>query len=141
MYYYIISLYIYPLYPSAPTIPIDHGIKTISKYKYLHSKRTKPYATTTKFCSWLIRYNHIIYPQSCPFICCPQICDRYAAELISASAESRRMFLMEVTKKCLEAAKKDRDSNQMTSSWLKQPTTNTTSSSITRKVIQYFYIQ
>ena len=48
------------------------------------------------------------------------------AELISASAESRRMFLMEVTKRGLEAAKKDRDSNQMTSS---QPTTNTTSSS------------
>ena len=59
------------------------------------------------------------------------------AELISASAESRRMFLMEVTKKCLEAAKKDRDSKQMTSS---QPTTNTISSS-TSDSIQYFYIQ
>ena len=41
---------------------------------------------------------------------------------------------MEVTKNCLEAAKKDRDSNQMTSSWVKQPTTNTTSS-ITSTVI------
>ena len=50
------------------------------------------------------------------------------AELISASAESRRIFLMEVTKKCLEAAKKDRDFNQMTSS---QPTTNAPSSSTT----------
>ena len=41
------------------------------------------------------------------------------AELISASAESRRMFLTEVTRTCLEAAKKDkrdRDSHQMTSS-------------------------
>ena len=38
------------------------------------------------------------------------------AELISASAESRRMFLTEVTRTCLEAPKKDRDSNQMTSS-------------------------
>ena len=47
------------------------------------------------------------------------------AELISASAESRRMFLTEVTRTCLEAAKKDRDSHQMTSSQLKQPTTNT----------------
>ena len=28
-----------------------------------------------------------------------------AAELISASAETRKMFLMEVTKKCLEAAR------------------------------------
>ena len=46
------------------------------------------------------------------------------AELISASIKSRRMFLTEMTRKCLEAAKKDRDSNQMTSS---QPTTNTTS--------------
>ena len=47
-------------------------------------------------------------------------------ELISASGESRRMFLMEVTRMCLETAKKDRASNQMTSS---QPTTNTTSTS------------
>ena len=39
------------------------------------------------------------------------------AELISASAESRRMFLTEVTRTCLEAAKKDKaDSHQMTSS-------------------------
>ena len=38
------------------------------------------------------------------------------AELILASVESRRMFLTEVTRTCLEAAKKDRDSNQMTSS-------------------------
>ena len=38
------------------------------------------------------------------------------AELISASAESRRMFLTEVTRTCLEAAKKDKaDSHQMTS--------------------------
>ena len=37
------------------------------------------------------------------------------AELISA--ESRRMFLTEVTRTCLEAAKKDKtDSRQMTSS-------------------------
>ena len=41
------------------------------------------------------------------------------AELISASAKSRRMFLTEVTITCLEAAKKDkrdRDSLQMSSS-------------------------
>ena len=38
------------------------------------------------------------------------------AELISASAESRRMFLTEVTRTCLEAAKKEKDSHQMTSS-------------------------
>ena len=39
------------------------------------------------------------------------------AEMISASAESRRMFLTEVTRTCLEAAKKDKtDSHQMTSS-------------------------
>ena len=44
------------------------------------------------------------------------------AELISASAESRRMFLKEVTRTCLEVAKKDRDSNQITSSQLRQPT-------------------
>ena len=38
------------------------------------------------------------------------------AELISASAESRKMFLTEVTRTCLEAAKKDKaDSDQMTS--------------------------
>ena len=39
------------------------------------------------------------------------------AELISASAESRKMFLTEVTRTFLEAAKKDKtDSYQMTSS-------------------------
>ena len=38
------------------------------------------------------------------------------AELISASAETRRMFLTEVTRTCLEAAKKDKaGSHQMTS--------------------------
>ena len=38
------------------------------------------------------------------------------AELISASAESRKMFLTEVTRTCLEAAKKDKaDSHQMIS--------------------------
>ena len=39
------------------------------------------------------------------------------ARLISASVESRRMFLTEVTRTCLEAAKKDKaDSHQMISS-------------------------
>ena len=52
------------------------------------------------------------------------------AELISASAESRRMFLTEVTGTCLEAAKKDKaDSHQMTSSQLRQPRTNTNTTS------------
>ena len=52
------------------------------------------------------------------------------AELISASAESRRMFLTEVTRTCLEAAKKDQaDSHQMTSSRLGQPPTNTNTTS------------
>ena len=36
--------------------------------------------------------------------------------VISASAESRRVFLTEVTRTCLQAAKKDRDSHQMASS-------------------------
>ena len=48
------------------------------------------------------------------------------ARLISASVESRRMFLTEVTRTCLEAAKKDKaDSNQMITSQLVQPPTNT----------------
>ena len=34
------------------------------------------------------------------------------AELISASTDTRRMFLTEVTKKCLEMAKKEKDSKQ-----------------------------
>ena len=61
------------------------------------------------------------------------------AELISASAESRRMFLTEVTRTYLEATKKDkkdRDSHQMTS--LRQPTTNT---NFYKNNIQYFFIQ
>ena len=36
-------------------------------------------------------------------------------DLISVSVESRRMFLTEETRTCLEAAKKDRNSHQMTS--------------------------
>ena len=52
------------------------------------------------------------------------------AESISASAESRRMFLTEVTRTCLEAAKKDRrDSHQMTSLQLGQLTTTSTRTS------------
>ena len=48
------------------------------------------------------------------------------ARLIYASAESRRMFLTEVTRTCLEAAKKDKvDSNQTIASQLMQPPTNT----------------
>ena len=48
------------------------------------------------------------------------------ARLISASAESRRMFLTEVTRTCLEAAKKDKvDANQAIASQLVQPPTNT----------------
>ena len=48
------------------------------------------------------------------------------ATLISASAESRKMFLTEVTKACFEAEKKDRaDSDQAITSKLVQPPTNT----------------
>ena len=48
------------------------------------------------------------------------------ATLISASAESRKMFLTEVTRTCLEAAKKDKaDANQAIASQLVQPPTNT----------------
>ena len=53
------------------------------------------------------------------------------ARLISASAESRRMFLTEVTRTCLEfAAKKEKaDSHQMNSLQLGQPITNANTTS------------
>ena len=125
----LLLLLLYHLYPSVTAIPNTNGIKTISKYKYLHRRRTRPYATSTNHCSWQLRCAHNI----CQFICCPQI-NSYAvpkyvtdvAKLISASAESRRMFLTEVTRTCLEAIKKDKaDSNQKMSSQLIQPPTNT----------------
>ena len=48
------------------------------------------------------------------------------ATLIATSAESRKMFLTEVTRTCLEAAKKDKaDANQAIASQLVQPPTNT----------------
>ena len=48
------------------------------------------------------------------------------ATLISASVESRKMFLTEVTRTCLEAAKKDKaDANQAIASQLVQLPTNT----------------
>ena len=43
-----------------------------------------------------------------------------AAELIPASADTRKMFLTEVTKKCLEMAKKEKDSKQQSSVKLPQ---------------------
>ena len=43
------------------------------------------------------------------------------AELISASADTRKMFLTEVTKKCLEMAKKEKDSKQQSSTPVKLP--------------------
>ena len=48
------------------------------------------------------------------------------ARLISASAEFSKMFLTQVTKTCLEAAKKDKaESNQKIAAQLIQPPTNT----------------
>ena len=48
------------------------------------------------------------------------------ASLIATSAETRQMFLTEVTRACLEAAKKDKaDENQAVASQLVQPPTNT----------------
>ena len=48
------------------------------------------------------------------------------ASLIATSAESRNMFLSEVTRTCLEAVKKDKaDANQAIASQLVQPPTNT----------------
>ena len=48
------------------------------------------------------------------------------AALISASAVSRKMFLTEVTRTCLEAAKQDKaDANQAIESQLVQPPINT----------------
>ena len=47
----------------------------------------------------------------------------YVAELISASADTRKMFLTEVTKKCLEMAKKEKDSQQQSPMKLPQSVT------------------
>ena len=48
------------------------------------------------------------------------------ATLIATSAESRNMFLSEVTRTCLETVKKDKaDANQAIASQLVQPPTNT----------------
>ena len=38
------------MYPSAAAIPQTNGIQTISKYKYLHRRRTRPYATQYLLC-------------------------------------------------------------------------------------------
>ena len=48
------------------------------------------------------------------------------AALIATSAESRQIFLTEVTRACLEAAKKEKaETNQANASQLVQPPTNT----------------
>ena len=53
------------------------------------------------------------------------------ATLIATSAESRQMFLTEVTRACLEAAKKDKaDANQAVASQQVQPPTNTNTTAI-----------
>ena len=44
-----------------------------------------------------------------------------AAELISPSADTRKMFLTEVTKKCLEMARKEKDSKDHVQSPVKLP--------------------
>ena len=62
------------------------------------------------------------------------------ARLISASAESRRMFLTEVTRTCLEAAKKDKaDSNQTIASQL-DTTAHQHKHNWYKNNIQYFFI-
>ena len=106
------------MYPSAAAIPQVNGIQTISKYKYLHRRRTRHNATGT---TWEPRCSHNI----CPFICCfKYVTD--VASLIATSAESRNMFLSEVTRTCLEAVKKDKaDANRAIASQLVQLPTNT----------------
>ena len=106
------------MYPSASAIPIDHGIKTISKYKYIHDKRTRPYAINTKY--------YPVVTSSTPNPAPTPAVHKYVtdvAELISASADTRKMFLTEVTKKCLEMAKKEKDSKQQSEVKLPQVVT------------------
>ena len=63
------------------------------------------------------------------------------ATLISALAESRKMFLTEVTRTCLEAAKKDRvDANQGIASQLVQTPTNTNITG-TKQFIALLYLE
>ena len=59
----------------------------------------------------------------------PYVVPKYVtdvATLITTSTESRQMFLTEVTKTCLEAAKKEKaETNQAVASHMVQPPTNT----------------
>ena len=69
--YLSIVLNIYPisLYHLAPAIPIDHDIKTIRNYKYIHKSKPRLQATRTKYCMWQEEVkcsSHLLYTKSCP---------------------------------------------------------------------------
>ena len=105
------------MYPLAAAIPQVNGIQTIQTNTFIEegqgTKSQIPYgnpdvATTSAHSYVVPKY----------------VTD--VATLIATSAESRNMFLSEVTRACLEATKKDKaDTNQSIASQLVQPPTNT----------------
>ena len=105
------------MYSTAPPTFVDYGIKTIQNYSYIHNSETRPNLTATKYCSWpeadQLRCNiHHIYTHSCPYICCPTVHVTDATRLISSSPTSRKMFLDEVAKKCLEVANQEKEAGR-----------------------------
>ena len=60
-----------------------------------------PMPSTTKHCSWQegVRCNsHLIYTQSCPYICCPAICDRCSRNNISLTSLQKDVHYRSIQK-------------------------------------------
>ena len=66
------------MYYSAPAISIDHGIKTISKYHYIHNDRTRLHAITQSTAHGK-KESSVTVTSSTPNpvpLSCPEICNR-----------------------------------------------------------------
>ena len=123
----------YALYPSAPITPVDHGIQTIHKYYYIHNSKTRSHAISTNYCSWQegAKFKtHLIYTQSCPYICCPEICDRCSSHNIILTSNQEEV-LADLFKKCNEVAKWEEETGK------RSPDLPTGSSSPTSRLPTY----
>ena len=105
------------MYPSAPTTPVDviistnninHGIKTIHKYCYIHNNQTMIPCHLHNSTAPGKMKSDVKHSSSTPNPAPTSILQKYvtdAAQIISSSPTTRKMFLAEVFKKCNEIAK------------------------------------
>ena len=103
------------MYPSAPAIPIDHGIKTTNKYQYIHSSKTRAHATTKCTVHGKKKSGVTVTsstPNPAPYICCPEICNRCSRNNISLTSLQKDVHCRSIQKDCSEIAQWEKDTGE-----------------------------